>query len=80
MSAAADDLADFLSGFHSIALVAYVLVAAETGQWPPDRELTRRRAYDLYEQELRRKHERIRLAPSPDRPYNGAKETSDGRL
>lgn len=53
--APADDLAAFLSGFHSHALAAYMLVAAETGQWPPDSELTRRRANDLYEAEMRRK-------------------------
>jgi hypothetical protein len=48
-----EDLAAFLRGFHSCALAAYVLTAAETGQWPPDGELTRRRAYDLYEGDLR---------------------------
>lgn len=53
-----DDLSAFLSGFHSIALAAYMLVAAETGQWPPDSELTRRRAYVLYEADLRRKSAR----------------------
>lgn len=39
-----DDLAAFLSGFHSVALATYVLTAAETNQCRPDSELTRRRA------------------------------------
>ena len=40
--------------FHAISLAAYVIVAAESGQWPPDSETVRRRAYNLYEAELRR--------------------------
>lgn len=48
MTLAADDLATFLHGWHSCALAAYVLVGLETGRWPPDRELTRQRAYDLF--------------------------------
>ena len=35
--------------FHFCALKAWLEIAAETGQWPPDSELTRLRAYDLYE-------------------------------
>lgn len=49
--------------FHCCALVAYVEVASETGQWPPDSETVRRRAYDLYEQELREK------PPDAGRPH-----------
>jgi hypothetical protein len=30
--------------FHSFALWAYMEVAAEFGQWPPDSEATRRQA------------------------------------
>jgi len=47
-----DSLLDFLDDFHSVALIAYVEVARETGQLPPDSELVRRRAYDLYEADL----------------------------
>jgi hypothetical protein len=43
--------------FDCCALFAYVAVAAETGQNPPDSELTRRMAYDLYEAELRREQD-----------------------
>jgi hypothetical protein len=45
-----DDILDDL--FHGCALAAYLEVAAETGQWPPDSELTRIRAYRLYEEAL----------------------------
>ncbi len=38
--------------FHCCALTAFVRVAAQTRQWPPDSELTRRLAYSLYEAEL----------------------------
>jgi hypothetical protein len=41
--------------FHGCALWAWMEVAEETGQWPPDSEATRRRAYDLYEREKARK-------------------------
>jgi hypothetical protein len=50
----ADDLAAFLEGSDSCALFAYMAVAAEARHWPPDSELTRRRANDLYEAEARR--------------------------
>jgi hypothetical protein len=53
-----EDLSDFLRGFHSNALQAYVEIAAVTGQWPPDPELTRKRAYQLYEADLREKNAR----------------------
>jgi hypothetical protein len=39
--------------FHSCALTGWLQIAQETGQWPPDSELTRRRAYELYEAEKR---------------------------
>lgn len=35
--------------FHSCALLAYVEVMEETGQNPPDSELTRQRAYRYFE-------------------------------
>jgi hypothetical protein len=41
--------------FHCAALTAWVQIAVETGQRPPDSELTKRRAYELYERELARK-------------------------
>jgi hypothetical protein len=41
---------DYLS--HSIALTAWVMVAAETGQVPPAPERTRLLAYQMYEPEL----------------------------
>lgn len=40
--------------FHSCALAAYVDVASETNQFPPDSELVRRRAYKYYEEEKRK--------------------------
>jgi hypothetical protein len=40
--------------FHCAALTAWVQIAVETGQQPPDSELTRQRAYELYERELAR--------------------------
>ena len=45
-----EDILDDL--FHGCAFAAYLEIAAETGQWPPDSELTRVRAYQLYEQAL----------------------------
>lgn len=43
-------LGEFLSDiFHSCALLAYVEIVEETGQNPPDSELTRRRAYQYFE-------------------------------
>jgi len=38
------------NSFHCIALRAYLEIAEETKTMPPDSELTRRRAYFLYEQ------------------------------
>ncbi len=49
-----DDILDDL--FHHCALWAWMEVYEETGQWPPDSELTRRRAYRLYEQALAEKN------------------------
>ena len=49
-----DPLADL---FHHCALWAWFEIYQETGQWPPDSELTRRRAYDLYETEKRKESE-----------------------
>lgn len=39
--------------FHICAFVAWMEISNETGKWPPDSELTRRRAYELYEKELK---------------------------
>lgn len=47
--------------FACCALTAWVEIAEETGQWPPDSELTRQRAYQLYEAELAR----MSKAPKP---------------
>ena len=45
------DLKAFTSDlFINCSLVAYVEVANETGQFPPDEKITRKRAYQLYEQ------------------------------
>lgn len=38
--------------FQACALHAYLDVAQTHGEWPPDVELTRRRAYELYEELL----------------------------
>jgi hypothetical protein len=51
-----DDILDDL--FHGCALRAYLEVMAETGQWPPDSEATRQRAYRYYEQALAEKNRR----------------------
>lgn len=39
--------------FHGCALEAWLEIAEATGQWPPDSESVRRRAYELYEAALR---------------------------
>jgi len=44
--------------FHFCALRAYLEVATETGQRPPDSETTRLRAYQLYEETLAEKNVR----------------------
>jgi hypothetical protein len=38
--------------FHFCALRAYLEIATETRQFPPESEATRRRAYQLYEEAL----------------------------
>jgi hypothetical protein len=38
--------------FHGCAWAAYLEVWQQTGQFPPDSEATRRRAYQLYEESL----------------------------
>ena len=38
--------------FHACAWAAYLEVWHQTGQFPPDSEATRRRAYQLYEESL----------------------------
>lgn len=42
--------------FHGCALRAYLEVWAETGQFPPESEATRQRAYRYYEEALAEKH------------------------
>lgn len=43
---------DELNGFLTIALLAFVEVSREQGDWP-DSETTRKRAYDEYESRSR---------------------------
>jgi hypothetical protein len=52
-----NDILDDL--FHGCAWRAYLEIAAETGQFPPDSEATRQRAYQLYEQALAEKNDRL---------------------
>ena len=57
-----DDILDNL--WHGSAWAAYLDQMAEEGRFPPDREATRRRAYDYYEEALAEKHRRkSRLQP-----------------
>ncbi|QDV34968.1 hypothetical protein [Tautonia plasticadhaerens] len=44
-----DDILNDL--FHNCALVAYVTIWRETGDFPPDSEQVRQLAYRLYEEE-----------------------------
>ncbi len=45
------DLEAFMSDvFINASLIAYVQIVNETGQFPPDEQLTKRRAYQLYEE------------------------------
>jgi hypothetical protein len=53
---ATDDILDNM--FHSCAFHAYLEVWKATGQFPPDSETTRLRAYRLYEQALAEKNAR----------------------
>lgn len=62
--AESDDILDSL--WHGSAWLAYFDQMAEEGRWPPDREATRRRAYDYYERALARKN--ARAPGSPHRP------------
>ncbi len=43
--------------FHGCALEAWLRTARASGQWPPDSEVIRRLAYQLYESELRQRHD-----------------------
>jgi hypothetical protein len=56
MTAEYDDILDSL--FHGCALAAYLDQAAVDGQWPPDSEATRQRAYRYYEEALAEKNRR----------------------
>jgi hypothetical protein len=49
-----DDILDSL--FHGCALLAYLEIYAHTGQFPPDSEATRQRAFQLYEEALAEKN------------------------
>jgi hypothetical protein len=51
-----DDILDDL--FHGCAWTAYLEVWRRTGQFPPDSEATRIRAYQLYEEALTEKNRR----------------------
>ncbi|MBP3955448.1 hypothetical protein J8F10_09155 [Gemmata sp. G18] len=42
--------------FHCVSLIAFAEVWRETGQFPPDSEAVRQKAYALYEAELRVKN------------------------
>jgi hypothetical protein len=44
--------------FHFAALLAYLEVATQTGQRPPDSERTRLRTYQLYEEALAERNAR----------------------
>ena len=49
-----DEIWDSL--FHGCAWAAYIDQAAEEGRFPPDSELTRRRCYRYYEEELAKRN------------------------
>lgn len=51
-----DDLWDDL--FHGCAWHAYLEIVHRTGKFPPDPEQTRRRACELFEQQLKAKSSR----------------------
>ena len=68
-----DDIWDDL--FHGCAVRAYLEVWCQTGQFPPDSEATRRRAYQLYEEALAEKNRCPRgakLARDAKRPKGAA--------
>lgn len=72
MTPAPDDLTRDL--FHRCALRAYVEIARETGGWP-DSEMTKRRACEFYERELRG------VDVGSDSPTTGGPGSrSDGRI
>ena len=57
--------------FHGCALRAYLEVWAQTRQFPPDSEATRRRAYELYEDALAEKNGRPRRRnPQPNEEFS----------
>lgn len=58
-----DELRQWLNGFHSCALIAYVEVWQQTGQFPPDSETVRRLAYKFYEDEKRCENEDKSVPP-----------------
>jgi hypothetical protein len=51
--------------FHNCALVAYVTVWRETGQFPPDSETVRKLAYRFYEDEKKREADAITSGRRP---------------
>jgi hypothetical protein len=55
---AADDFWEDI--FHGAAWAAYMEILLETGQFPPDAEATRRRAFRYYEESLAEKNRRPR--------------------
>jgi hypothetical protein len=59
---AEEDIWDSL--FHGAAWQAYLEIYAQTKQYPPDSEATRRRAYELYEDALAEKNGRPRRSGS----------------
>jgi hypothetical protein len=54
--------------FHGCAWAAYLQVWAETRQFPPDSEATRRLAYQFYEEALAEKNAQRRHAATDDAP------------
>lgn len=65
MTDACDDYDEILDGlWHGCALHAYLDQAAEQRGWP-DREATKRRANDYYEQALREKNAAKAAAREP---------------
>lgn len=65
-----DDIWDSI--FHGCAWAAYIGILAQTGQFPPDSEATRRLAYHYYEQELAEKNRRKQPADSGRTPRREA--------
>jgi hypothetical protein len=68
-----DDLDELLDSlFHGCALAAYIDQARDDGQWPPDSEATKWRAYRYYEEELAARNQQKRAAE----PTSGTVETT----